>query len=77
MLRSQENYNKIEKKSGVSDQELVEGIVLVLEELHKLLKSPHQQIVYWENKLHQALLAAHAARVKMTGTRNAKILWPE
>lgn len=58
-------------------EDLVGGIISVLEELHKLVKSPHQQIVYWENLLHQALLQAHAAKVKMTGSCNGKILWPE
>ena len=77
VLRAQENYNKVEKKSDVSESELVSGIVSVLEELHKLVKAPHQQIVYWENRLHQALLYSHAARVKMTGSRNAKIMWPD
>ena len=58
-------------------EEKISALVSVLEELHKLLKSPHQQIVYWENLLHQALLQAHAAKVKMTGSCNGKILWPE
>ena len=61
----------------MSVEEKVGGIVSVLEELHKLLKSPHQQLVYWENLLHQALLQQHAAKVKMTGNSNGRILWPE
>ena len=58
-------------------EEMIAGIVSVLEEIHKLLRSPHQQIVYWENLLHQALLQAHAAKVKMTGRSDGKILWPD
>ena len=58
-------------------EEMIAGIVSVLEELHKLLKPPHQQFVYWENLLHQALLQAHAAKVAMTGSSNGKILWPQ
>ena len=67
----------MEKKTGVSVEEKVGGIVSVLEELHNLLKPPHQQFVYWENLLHQALLQAHAAKVKMTGSSNGRILWPD
>ena len=45
-------------------------------QLHKLLKQPHQLIVYWENILHQALLQKHAAKVEYQGSSNTKILWP-
>ena len=58
-------------------EEKIGALVSVLEELHKLLKSPHQQIVYWENLLHQALLQAHAAKVKLAGGSNGRILWPD
>ena len=58
-------------------EEKIGGLVSVLEELHKLLKSPHQQIVYWENLLHQTLLLAHAAKVNLAGGSNGRILWPE
>ena len=77
VLRAQENYSRTEKKVGVVEEDLVAGIVSVLEELHKLLKAPHQQIVFWENRLHQALLQSHAARVKMTGSVNGRILMPD
>ena len=30
---------------------------------YKLLKPPHQSLVYWENQLHQALLHASSAKV--------------
>ena len=46
-------------------EDLVGGIISVLEELHKLVKSPHQQIVYWENLLHQALLQAQIGELQV------------
>ena len=57
-------------------EEKIGALVSILEELHKLLKPPHQQFVFWENLLHQALLQKHAAKVEYQGSSNTKILWP-
>ena len=37
----------------IRGEEIVAGIVTLLEELHKLVKGPHHSIVYWENQLHK------------------------
>jgi len=75
--RAEESYNKISKKKDVTIDEEINALILLLEELHKLVKQPHQMICYWENVLHQAFLSKYASKVSYRGSSNAKILWPK
>ena len=74
--RVMEAHRRLAAKKGVSIDELIPSLITQLEELHKLLKPPHQLLVYWENILHQALMEKHAAKVSYQGGSNSKVLWP-
>ena len=74
--RVMEAHRRLAAKKGVTIEELIPSLVTQLEELHKLLKPPHQLLCYWENVLHQALLEKHASKVSYQGSSNSKVLWP-
>ena len=74
--RVMEAHRRLAAKKGVTIDELIPSLVTQLEELHKLLKPPHQLLCYWENVLHQALLEKHASKVSYQGSSNSKVLWP-
>ena len=74
--RVMETHRRLAAKKGVTIEELIPSLISQLEELHKLLKPPHQLLCYWENVLHQALLEKHAGKVSYQGSSNSKVLWP-
>lgn len=74
--RAEDNFTKVSNKSDSTPTEIVNSISAVLEEVHKLVRQPHQMIVYWENQLHQALLNAHSAKVHTINSGNSVVTWP-
>jgi len=74
--RAEDNFEKISNKPDAAPAEIIKSIVTVLEEVHKLVRHPHQSIVYWENQLHQALLYAHSAKVTTITSGNMLVTWP-
>jgi len=74
--RVEDNFHKISDKADATPTEIINGIVAILEEVHKLVRQPHQMILYWENQLHQALLNAHSAKVHTINSGNSLVTWP-
>jgi len=74
--RAEDNFNKLSHKEDAFPSEVINSIVTVIEEVHKLVRQPHQMIVFWENQLHQALLHAHSAKVHTIKSGNSLVTWP-
>ena len=78
LQRTEESYERLGRGGGGKDnpallQEKLTGLCSLVEELHKLVRQPHQQIVYRENMLHQVLLMNEivSAEVQCTGAASA------
>jgi len=74
--RAEDNFKKVSNKPDSTPVEIINSIVVVLEEVNKLVRHPHKMIVYWENHLHQALLNAHSAKVSTINSGNTLVTWP-
>jgi len=57
-------------------REAVVAVCKLLEELHSLVKPPHQALTYWESLLCELLLHIHSSKVETHCSSSSKLLLP-
>ena len=64
------------EEAQTSPEEALPAVCRLLEELHRLVRRPHQAITYWESRLCELLLHTHSARVERHSTCTSTIRLP-
>jgi len=74
--RCEDILKKLVQKDDISDANIINAISTIVNENYKLLRAPHNSLVYWENQLHQALHNAYSSKVFQKTENFTTIMWP-